>query len=202
MKDREKLVSEIEAAKKKKASAEAQAAKMLQDGLERGDAFSKSAKYPQPNFTYSEEYKKLKLELDKKHTPQELQKLVSDLVGLKTEGTISRERQAEIIDEARAMSLSQLLSKCSSYREEIQRCEAEYDKLTEKAPEGKVEDYEEKRNKLLIKHWEKMAYYRAYDLALRDYIRANDELIKDEIVNAKRDEIKSSLVQLVKFING
>lgn len=177
-----------------------EAEELLLDGLERKDIFSGRTSYPRPDFTYSDEYKELNKSLQGKALTR---KKAAELMSIKRNGTISQKRKSEIIEKARQMSLSQILENCSKYEKAVQKCEQEYDKLTVSMDGGSFdfEEYEEKRNKILIERYENVVYYSSFNMALREYIQANDQLIREEIVNAKRDEIRTSLIPLVKYLS-
>lgn len=55
-------------------------------------------------------------------------------------------------------------------------------------------------NVLAIKRWEAKQFFLVFDARVKYYINANSDLIKDEIENAKREEIRGSLVDLVELI--
>lgn len=55
-------------------------------------------------------------------------------------------------------------------------------------------------NDLKIKRWEAKQYYFVYEARVSYYVLANKELIKEEIVRAKREEIRASLVDLAEYV--
>lgn len=57
-------------------------------------------------------------------------------------------------------------------------------------------------NDLAIKRYEAMEYYLIYEARIKFYVKANKELIEEEIVAAKREEIRGSLADLAEYVEG
>lgn len=73
----------------------------------------------------------------------------------------------------------------------------EYEKKVDKL---EVEKVTMPLNDLKIKRYEAMEYALIYEARVKYYVRANKELIEEEIQNAKRMEVRGSLVDLAEYL--
>lgn len=55
-------------------------------------------------------------------------------------------------------------------------------------------------NDLALKRYRSVEFMRCYEARIKYYMTANEELIKEEIQNAKREEIRGSLEDLVTYM--
>lgn len=87
-------------------------------------------------------------------------------------------------------------SKSGIYRIEA---EAQYQKAVDKLEHEKIT---KPLNDLKIKRWEAKEYYFIYEARVSYYVLANKDLIKEEMLRAKREEIRDSLVDLAEYIEN
>lgn len=87
-------------------------------------------------------------------------------------------------------------SKSGIYRKEA---EAQYQKALDKLEHEKIT---KPLNDLKIQRWEAKEHYFIYEARVSYYVLANKELIKEEMVRAKREEIRASLVDLAEYIEN
>lgn len=74
------------------------------------------------------------------------------------------------------------------------------DEYNKKVDELELEMIIKPRNELAIKRWEAKQYYLIYEARVKYYVSANKDLIEEEIQQAKRDEVRESLVDLAGYL--
>lgn len=196
------------------------------------------ARVYKPNFGLSAEYMALKKEKEnaiKNHDMKLAQELNSQMLSVKTMGTVtSEERQAEI-DKTLEMPLSDVFKEYNKYKAVVKDCEekidnfdfaplqAKVDALTaeyKRKKQGKSDivkatlngEYEKEvsaledelvkipRNDLALKRYRALEFLLIYEARIKYYMTANKDLIEEEIQNAKREEIRGSLGDLVAYM--
>lgn len=74
------------------------------------------------------------------------------------------------------------------------------DEYNKKVDAIELEDVTKPLNNLKIKRYEAVEYLNIYEARIKFYVRANKELIDEEIVQAKREEIRGSLADLAEYV--
>lgn len=74
---------------------------------------------------------------------------------------------------------------------------AEYDR---KVDELEYEEVTKPLNDIKLQRYEAKEYYLIYEARVKYYVRANKELIEEEIQNAKRMEVRGSLADLAEYL--
>lgn len=74
------------------------------------------------------------------------------------------------------------------------------DEYEKKVGKLEFEEVTKPLNDLKIKRYEAMEYALIYEARVKYYVRANKELIEEEIQNAKRMEVRGSLVDLAEYL--